>query len=320
MHTGRVAAAVALVAVVMTTLPSPAHAQTTPGGSGNGAGGWRDPGGGTVTVEAGSSSSTLGTGGGPSTGRSGSSSGCSWVAQGSQGPTNPGIGGYSEGPNGPTPVSGTASGAWYLEVCPGSPGGLFFVPTGTPPKAVVTPRQLSVEAENQLTPPRPSVQTSPATAHRQIAHVPTWVWIPAADWVPLHATASVPGVVVTATATPVKIDITYRDDGATHNVVCNGPGTPYSDALADAEFARMPDKAPAMTAIIAPSPDCGWTYRYSSAGEPNEAVPVSVRVVYDASWTVTGAAGGGRLGTVTSAPENLSLQVEEIQALNVAGS
>jgi hypothetical protein len=315
-----VAAGVALVLSLAISQRAAAQISPVPG-VGTGAQGWQNSTGNAVTVGAQNGTSFPGsTPVGASGGGGGSSSRCSWVAQGSQGPTIPSIGGYSDSPNGPTLVSPSVSGTWYLEVCPGSPGGLFFVPAGSGPGATVSPQQLSVAAENQLTPPAPSIQMSPATTHWQIVHVPTWAWVPAADWVPLHATASVPGVTVMATATPVQIHISYLDGAVTHNVVCNGPGTPYSDGLADAEFAQMPDKTPAMTPIFSPSPDCGWTYQDSSGGEPGEAVPVSVRVVYDASWTVTGAVGGGNLGTVTSPPETLSLQVDEIQALNVTGS
>lgn len=146
--------------------------------------------------------------------------------------------------------------------------------------------------------------------HWQYVHVPSWAWVPEADWVPLHATASVPGVVVTATATPVELDITYLDGGVSHTVKCNGPGTPYSDSLA----AQIDPSKP----IDAASPDCGWTFQNSSAGQPNEAVPVSARIVYNASWTVTGAAGGGNLGALTSPSDNFSVRVAEVQSIVVS--
>lgn len=273
--------------------------------------------GGTISVGAGNTGNPSGggpsSGGGSGGGGDGSdASSCQWAAQGTQGPSDPSqVGGYSQGGNGPpTSVAPTEAGTWYLEVCPGQNGDLIFVPQGASVATVVTPQRLATAAQNQLTPAAPVVQLDPAAdaAHWQWVHVPTWAWVPAADWVPLTATASVPGVVVTATATPVELDITYFDDGW-YTVNCDGPGTPYSDGLA----AQIDPTTP----LNAPSPTCGWTYQNSSAGQPGELVPVSARIVYHASWTVTGAAGGGDLGTVTSPAATFSVKVAEVQTIIV---
>ncbi len=175
---------------------------------------------------------------------------------------------------------------------------------------VITPRQLATTAQNQIVPPAPSIQMSPAATHWQYVHVPSWVWVPASSWVTLTATASVPGVVVTATATPVELDVTYMDGGVSHTVKCQGPGTPYSDALA----AQIDPGKP----LNAASPNCGWVFQNSSAGLPNEAVPVRAHIVYSASWTVTGAPGGGALGVVTSPNTVFSVQVAEVQSVVVS--
>lgn len=271
--------------------------------------------GGSITIGAGNTGSTggSGSGNGGSGGSSGNSSGCQWSAQATQGPTNPSqVGGYSEGGSGPpTSVAPTDAGTWYLEVCPGTPGRLIFVPQGQPVVQVITPAQLSVDAKNQINPPLPTIQMSPAADanHWQYVHVPSWLWVPATSWVPLTATAAVPGVVVTATAVPVELDITYTDGGVSHTVACRGPGTPYSDALAAQENPQKP--------LNAASPDCGWVFQNSSAGQPSEAVPVRAVIKYNASWTVTGAPGGGNLGVVTSPATVFSVRVAEVQALNV---
>lgn len=112
---------------------------------------------------------------------------------------------------------------------------------------------------------------------------------------------------VTATASPTSMTISYTDGGASRSVTCAGPGTPYSDALAAQEDPGSP--------IRAPSPDCGWTFENSSAGAPAEREPVSATVTYEVTWMVTGAAGGGDLGPLTSPPAVDAVQVAEIEAI-----
>lgn len=291
------------------TPSSPIYGQITTGGTG-------------IIVGAGSETSSLGSSGHGGESSGGASSSCQWVAQGSQGPSNPGIGGYSDGPNGPTPVAGTVAGTWYLEVCPGAPGGLFFIPAGSPPTAVVSPRQLATEAVQSLQAPVPALQMSPPTLTNpnawQYVNIPTWVWVATTQWVALHATASVPGVSVTATAVPIQLVLTYQAGGgvnegagATEQVVCDGPGTPYSAVLAAAENPQQP--------IMAASPDCGWTWERSAAGSADEKLQVTATIVYKASWAVSGAAGGGGLGTINSPTATYQVTVGEIESLNTGG-
>jgi len=223
------------------------------------------------------------------------------------------IGGYTGtgADGGGTFIPPGTKGTWFLESCPGQTPVSVFVPAGQPSPAPVSPQQLAVDAKNQITAPAPPIQLSPAADanHWQIVHVPSWAWLPAGSWAPLTTTASVPGVVVTATATPVELDITYTDGGVAHTVRCMGPGTVYSDTLA----AQIDPAKP----LNAASPDCGWTFQHSSAGQPGEAVPVSAHIVYNAAWTVTGAPGGGNLGPLTSPNTALSVRVAEVQSLVV---
>lgn len=319
MLTVRIAAVALLVAAAVGSAARPAWSdlpQQPSGGAQNG--------GGTISIGAGNDSSTPGSGGGSGGGPGGGNEGggggsslpgCQWIPETTQGPSEPApAGGYSQGTSGPeTFIPPTEAGTWYLESCPTSaagPGPLVFVPLGAAPGAVITPQQLSVDATNQLTPPPPSVQLSPAADATtwQWVNVPTWAWVPASDWVPLSATASIPGVVVTATATPVQLVVSYFD-GGWHTVTCAGAGTPYSDGLASQIDPARP--------LNAASPSCGWTYQNSSAGQPGELVPVSVRIVYHASWTATGAPGGGNLGTVTSPATSFSVKVAEVQTVIV---
>lgn len=158
----------------------------------------------------------------------------------------------------------------------------------------------------------PGLQLSPSSeanpAIDQIVNAPTWAWVPAGSWQPLSATASAGPVVVTATASPSSINVTYGDGNETRTATCAGPGTPYSDQLANHEDPGAP--------LSAASPDCGWTYRHTSAGAPKGKEPVNAVVTYHVTWSVTGAPGGGDLGPLNSPPTIYNVPVAEIQVVN----
>lgn len=67
-----------------------------------------------------------------------------------------------------------------------------------------------------------AVAVSPAA--RQLAGLPTWLWVPAEAWTSRTAVASLRGVVVTAEAVPVQSR--WLVDGR-EAVRCAGPGVPY---------------------------------------------------------------------------------------------
>lgn len=225
-----------------------------------------------------------------------------------------------------TAIQQGTPGSWYLDSCNmtlGSPLAVFVPGSGAtgggpapgappPPPPPPSPAQLAQIAygEIQLTAPglqlSPSSQTNPAID--QIVNAPTWAWVPAGSWQPLTATAAAGPVVVTATATPSSLNVTYGDGSDTHTATCNGPGTPYSDQLANQEDPGAP--------LSAASPDCGWTYQHTSAGAPGGKEPVTGVVTYHVTWTVTGAPGGGDLGSLNSPPTAYDVPVAEIQVVN----
>jgi hypothetical protein len=91
--------------------------------------------------------------------------------------------------------------------------------------------------------------------------------------------------------------VTYSmGDG--HSVTCNGPGVAYNPALS----------------YDAQSTYCSYTYAASSADQPHEAYTVTATVTYGATWTATGAPGGGSLGTV-AATASMPMTVGQIQTL-----
>jgi hypothetical protein len=149
-------------------------------------------------------------------------------------------------------------------------------------------------AYNQLRLPTPAIAANPAG--EQLVNLPTWLLL-SSGWVRVSATASVPGVSVTAVATPTSVSWSMGD-GST--VTCTGAGTPF-----------QPSKDPK-----ASSPDCGHTYRTSSASQPSQAFPVVATVHWTVTWS--GAGQGGTFPDMTTTG-NAAFRVAESQALNNDG-
>jgi hypothetical protein len=84
----------------------------------------------------------------------------------------------------------------------------------------------------------PAIRVNPLP---QIVFVPTWIWLGSESWGRRSATASVPGMSVTATATPVRL-VVSTGDGA--GVTCTGPGMSWT----------------AGSGAACSSPTCGYTY------------------------------------------------------------
>jgi hypothetical protein len=162
-----------------------------------------------------------------------------------------------------------------------------------PPPVVLARRALS-----RLDLPSPLIGASPPLGRTQLVRLPIWLWVERSAWRVRQATAAVPGVSVTATATPTAV--TWRmGDGKT--VVCRGRGT---------EFPSGGDPA-------LPSPTCGHTYDRSSAAQPAATYRVSATLTWTVAWE-----GGGQAGSfpplMTTA--TAALRVAESQALVIAPS
>lgn len=155
---------------------------------------------------------------------------------------------------------------------------------------VVDPRAVALQARSSLALPAPVINLNPSTRQDQLVQVPTWMWVDGAAWGPRSSTASVPGVTVTATATPQRV---IWDMGNGERVVCPGPGTPYDTSRGEAGQRS----------------DCSYTYRHPGY------LSVSATVVWTVTWSVAGAPGGGTLPGMfrtTSVP----VTVAEAQAIN----
>jgi hypothetical protein len=160
----------------------------------------------------------------------------------------------------PTPPA-----AWYEGWCGDTTNGEAIVVRMRIFAAAPGQTLLVDEAVRQLNLRAPTIHLNPPPPAAQLVHLPTWLWVDAPAWSARSATASVPGLSVTATATPVTM-VWSTGDGAT--VTCQGPGTPW-----------RPGNDPA-----APSPDCGHTY-------DSPSTPGSYTLRATVTWSVAWAGG-----------------------------
>ncbi|MDI6104367.1 hypothetical protein QLQ12_37830 [Actinoplanes sp. NEAU-A12] len=176
-------------------------------------------------------------------------------------------------------------GGWYYRDCGDSEGytGPFWI-AGAPP--VVSPEVVARQAVAKLQLPEVTIRMNPPGD--QLVNLPIWLALDAASWTSQSATASVPGVSVTATARPVKVAWSMGD-GTTRT--CDGPGTAWT----------------AGTDPRAASPDCGHVYRRAS-----DAYRVTATVTWEVTW-----AGAGQSGTVPDLTTSGQVQtrVQESQAV-----
>ena len=188
--------------------------------------------------------------------------------------------------------AGTGAGGWFDFVCggPGTGGGLAWLAFNSP-NAPPAPVVLAWRAVSRLNLPSPVIRVNPTG--QQLVHLPTWLWLGANSWRARSASAQVPGVAVTATATPQQV-VWSMGDGTT--VTCTGPGTAWRDGTAPAK----------------PSPTCGHTYQQPSAGQPDQAFRVTATVTWSIGWT-----GGGQAGALPAmqTTATTALQVAESQAV-----
>ena len=197
-------------------------------------------------------------------------------------------------------------GGIYWKTCGGQPqakysgsgtGGIFIPPRsrGGPP---ADPGDLAEEAMERTPLPEPIITMAPRPEIPQLVNLPVFLWLPAEQWRPITASASAGPVTSTVTATPKRV---IWDMGQGDQVVCAGPGMPYDPTLSDE----------------ANPSTCRYTYRRSSAGQPDGSFTVTATVEWETTWDVTGAAGGGGLGTVARS-SSTKVTVTELHALNVA--
>jgi hypothetical protein len=160
----------------------------------------------------------------------------------------------------------------------------------------VTPEALAQQAYRYLPLPAPAIRTNPPPTQDQLVNLAVVLWVDETTWGTRTAGASVPGLAVTVTAVPVSV--TWRmGDG--DQVVCQGPGTPFTPAVAGSG-------QPA---------SCSYTYRRSSAGQPAGRFTVTATTTWRITWTATGGTASGSLPPLSRTSQT-ALRVAEVQAIN----
>jgi len=166
-------------------------------------------------------------------------------------------------------------GAVYEATCPNTPGtggGAVWMrnpPPGSggtlPPAATLAERALS-----RL--PFPAARVATAPSEHTYVNFATFLWIPAAQWRSLSATAAIGGRSVTLTATPIGVSW----DMGEGDLRCAGPGTPWDPAGPDGQTSS-----------------CSYSYRASSTGQPgsgnDRGYVVRATVTYLLHWQCAGS-------------------------------
>jgi len=181
------------------------------------------------------------------------------------------------------PGGGSSNSGWV--VLPNPPAGFGAVS--------VTPADLAVEAVEMLELRGPAIGIAPPPGSTGLVGLPVWLWteVTPSTWGPASATASVPGLSVTATARATRM---VWDMGDGTKVTCRTPGTPYSTSYGGV-----------------PSPTCGHLYTRPSAGQPDDAYPVTATTTWEVSWS-----GGGASGVITvTRSSSTSVRIGELQVL-----
>jgi hypothetical protein len=153
---------------------------------------------------------------------------------------------------------------------------------------------LAYEASRELPLPYPHPVLSPPIGTDQLVGLPTWLWLEPGSWATLDATASVPGLSATATATPTRV---RWDMGDGTVVTCDGPGVAYDPARDD----------------DAQSTDCQHVYQHVSAAEPSGSYVATVSIDWAITWSATNGQGGTLPGT--SRGTSFPVPVAERQAV-----
>jgi hypothetical protein len=205
---------------------------------------------------------------------------------------------YEPAPGNLAPPAGKKSGdgGWYVEVCligDGKGGPQTSAPMWIdgPAPAAVDPAVVARQAVSQLNLPAPEIRVNPAANAARLVRVPVWLWVDQSTWGPRSATASVPGLSVTATATPEQVS--WKPGDGTAPVVCAGAGTPWR-------------------AGMNPSSTSSCSHPYQKSGR----YTLTATVTWTVSW-----AGGGQTGTVPdlTSTNSIVLPVRKNEALNTNG-
>ena len=163
-------------------------------------------------------------------------------------------------------------------------------------------RQAAVQVRSLL--PAPRLRMAPP-ADAGVVKVGTWIWLDAANWVPVSVYAWVPTetgpIWARTTATPTTMTFSTQDDGTPTgtrrgSVTCRGPGRVWQPSDGDDAVSN-----------------CMYTYRHASTSRPEGVFAATVSVTWRIAWTSNAGSGGSLPNEVLTAP--VAVTVDEIQAL-----
>jgi hypothetical protein len=165
------------------------------------------------------------------------------------------------------------------------------------PESGPSPEVLARQAYDQVPLVIPQPRTAPPADAQQLVGFPTWLWVEPAAWQTFTASAAIPGLSVTVTATPRRIG---WDMGDGTRLTCTGPGTPWNPAGGDGQ-----------------TTDCEHAYQFVSTDRPGGRYQVSATV----TWSVTWQASTGETGVLPDASRTATfgLAVSERQAIVTYG-
>jgi hypothetical protein len=195
--------------------------------------------------------------------------------------------------------TGKPEGVVYVAACPwgngrlGVPGWRFTLVWVAVEPATVNPAVLAAQAINQLGIRGPAIGIAPDPAGSGLVGLPVWLWagVTPQTWGPVSATASVPGLSVTATAQAQRI---VWDMGDGHSVRCDNPGTPYQASYGNTN-----------------SPSCGYRYTQTSHSQPGGHFTVTATTTWQVNW-----AGGGQSGSLTvTRASTTTVEINELQVV-----
>lgn len=195
------------------------------------------------------------------------------------------------------PEQNPEEGHGYLLVCSSAPSGdilLVDIITYEPGVNIITPGSLAQQALKELPLLYPRPRLAPPTTAVQVTGIRTWMWVDPADWHPISATAAIPGLAATVTATPTR---TIWDMGDGSVVTCDGPGTVYDRTRPDADQQS----------------DCSHVYQHASDDREGGTYPVRVSIVWSVTWNATNG-DGGSLGLFQRSTQ-FTVTVEQRQAV-----
>lgn len=163
----------------------------------------------------------------------------------------------------------------------------------TPP---VAPEVIRDIAAARVEPPVPLPETSPPLTRQTIVHVPTWLWLDQASWLPIEVSATRGITTVTVRATPTHARWVMGDGGG---ITCFGPGVVWTSGASEDDT------------------DCSYTYLHSSYGEPDGRFEASVIVTREFEWWINDVYQEV-FGTVDLST-SFGIEVAEIQAIETGG-